>query len=220
MLPPTQPSLLEEMKQSGTRQEAFDRFCRLYRPGLVARCRGWGLQPSDAEDITQVLLLRLWDSLRDFAYDPDRGSFRGYLTRVVGNAVTDHFRDRQRHPQPEAVGGTTAHELSQRQADPAGGQPPSSPGAGVDGLASAIEGTVGPAEWEAIARVRARVDARTWECFVLREVERLPVEDVMKATGKREGAIYQVIYRIRRQIGEEHQRVLREREPVPEAEQP
>src|SRR5262245_6083127 len=162
MLPPTQPSLLEGMKQSGTRQEAFDRFCRLYRPGLVARGRGWGLQQSDAEDITQVILLRLWESLRDFDYDPDKGSFRGYLTRVVGNAVTDHFRDRQRHPQPQAVGGTTAHELSQRQADPAGGQPPAGPGAGVDALASAIEGSLGPAEWEAIARVRARVDVGTW----------------------------------------------------------
>jgi RNA polymerase sigma factor (sigma-70 family) len=217
MLPPTQPSLLEGMKQSGTRQAAFARFCRLYRPGLVARCQGWGLQESDAEDITQVILLRLWEALRGFAYDPEKGSFRGYLTRVVGNAVTDHFRDRQRHPQPQAVGGTTAHELSQRHADPAGGQPPAPEG--VDALASAIEGAVGPAEWEAIARVRARVDPHTWECFVLREVERLPVADVTKATGKREGAIYQVVYRIRRQIGEEYERVLREREPAPEGQQ-
>jgi RNA polymerase sigma factor (sigma-70 family) len=218
MLPPTQPSLLEEMKQSGTRQEAFERFCRLYRPGLVARCRGCGLQPSDAEDITQVILLRLWEALPGFDYDPDKGSFRGYLTRVVGNAVADHFRDRQRHPQPQAVGGTTAHEVSQRHADPAGGPPPS--GAGVDALASAVEGTVGPVEWEAIARVRARVDARTWECFVLREVERLPVEDVMKASGKRQGAIYQVVYRVRKQIGEEYQRVLRERGQAPEGQPP
>ena len=220
MLPPTHPSLLAELKQSGTRQAAFARFCRLYQPGLVARCRGCGLQPSDAEDITQVILLRLWEALRSFTYDPEKGSFRGYLTRVVGNAVADHFRDRQRHLQPEAVGGTTAHELSQRQADPAGGQPPPGRGAGVDGLASALEGAVGPAEWEAIARVRARVDARTWECFVLREVERLPVADVMKATGKREGAVYQVVYRVRKQIGEEYQRVLHERGPTPEGRQP
>jgi RNA polymerase sigma-70 factor (ECF subfamily) len=218
MLPPTQPSLLAELKQSGTRQAAFERFCRLYRPGLVARCRGCGLQPSDAEDLTQVILLRLWEALRGFAYDPEKGSFRGYLTRVVGNAVADHFRDRKRHPQPQGVGGTTAHELSQRQADPAGGRPPAPEG--LDALASAIEGTVGPAEWEAIVRVRARLDARTWECFVLREVEWLPVEDVMKATGKREGAIYQVVYRVRKQIGQEYQRVLREHGPAPEGQQP
>jgi RNA polymerase sigma-70 factor (ECF subfamily) len=172
MLPPTHPSLLAELKQSGTRQAAFEHFCRLYRPGLVARCRGCGLQPSDAEDITQVILLRLWEALRGFTYDPEKGSFRGYLTRVVGNAVADHFRDRQRHPQPEA------------------------------------------------ARVRARVDARTWECFVMREVERLPVEDVLKATGKREGAVYQVVYRLRKQISEEYQRVLRERGQAPEGQQP
>jgi RNA polymerase sigma-70 factor (ECF subfamily) len=219
MFPPTHPSLLEELKQSGTRQEAFDRFCRLYRPGLVARCQGCGLQPSDAEDITQVILLRLWEALRGFDYDPEKGSFRGYLTRVVGNAVTDHFRDRQRHPQPQAVGGTVAYELIQRHVDP-GVQPSSGPGAGVDALASGIEGTVGPAEWEAIGRVRARVDARTWECFVLREVERLPVEEVMRATGKREGAIYQVVYRIRTQIGEEYERVLREYGPAPEGPKP
>jgi RNA polymerase sigma factor (sigma-70 family) len=220
MFPPTQPSLLEEMNQSGTRQEAFDRFCRLYRPGLVACCRGWGLQQSDAEDITQVILLRLWEALRDFDYDPDKGTFRGYLTRVVGNAVADHFRDRQRRPQPQAVGGTTAHELSQRHADPACGESPSAPGAGVDALASAMEGALGSAEWEAIARVRARVDPQTWECFVLREVERLPVADVMKATGKREGAIYQAIYRVRKQIGAELQCVLRERESASKEQPP
>jgi RNA polymerase sigma factor (sigma-70 family) len=220
MMPSTHPSILEALKGSQTRPGAFARFAALYRPALVACCQARGLQPADAEDVTQAILLRLWDALRCFAYDPDRGKFRGYLAQVVRNAVADHFRQRERHPQPQAVGGTTAQERLQERADSAGGGTPSLAGEDADRLAEAVEAALGPAEWEAIARVRARVDAKTWECFSLREVEGLPVEEVMRATGKREGAIYQVVYRVRKQIGEEYQQVLRERGRPPEAPPP
>src|SRR5262245_23686702 len=220
MLPPTHPSLLEALKESHSRPEAFERFARLYRPALVARCQAQGLQQADADDVTQTILLRLWDVLRSFDYDPERGKFRSYLAQMVRHAVTDHFRQRDRHPQPQAVGGTTAHERLRQRADSAGGEPPSLSGGGVDNLAAAVEETVGSAEWEAIARVKARIDAPTWECFSLREVERLPVADVSKATGKREGAIYQVVYRLRKQISQEYERVLRERGHAPEPHPP
>jgi RNA polymerase sigma-70 factor (ECF subfamily) len=220
MMPPTHPSILEAMKESQTRPEAFERFSRLYRPGIVSRCRAQGLQQADAEDVTQAILLKLWDALRSFDYDPERGKFRSYLVQVVRNAVTDHFRQRERHAEPHAVGRATAHEMILYREDSAGGGPPAHSGGSVDKLASAVEETVGSAEWEAIARVKSRVDARTWECFVLREVERLSVEDVMTATGKREGAIYQVVYRIRKRIGEEYEQVLRERGQAPEPHQP
>jgi len=208
------------MKESTTRSQAFERLSQLYRPGIVACCRAQGLQQADAEDVTQAILLRLWDALRSFDYDPERGKFRSYLAQVVRNAVTDHFRQRERYPEPQAVGGTTAHEMILHREDSADGEPPARSGGSVDKLASAVEETVGSAEWEAIARVKSRVDARTWECFVLREVERLSVEDVMTATGKREGAIYQVVYRIRKLIGEEYEQVLRERGQAPEPHQP
>ncbi|MCI0455991.1 MAG: sigma-70 family RNA polymerase sigma factor [Gemmataceae bacterium] len=220
MMPPTHPSILEALKASQTRAGAFERFARLYRQPLVARCRGRGLQPADAEDVTQAILIRLWEALRSFDYDPERGRFRTFLAQVVRNAVADHFRERDRNLQPQATGGTTAQERLEQREDPAGAEPASLSGGGVDRLAEAVEETLGPAEWEAIARVRARVDARTWECFSLREVEGLSVEEVMQATGKREGAIYQVVYRIRKQISEEYQQVLRERGQAPEAPQP
>src|SRR5260370_4039819 len=113
MMPPTHPSLLEAMKASQTRPEAFERFSRLYRPGIVARCRAQGLQQADAEDVTQAILLKLWDALRSFDYDPERGKFSNYLAQAVRNAVTDHFRQRERHPEPQAVGGSTGHPTSQ-----------------------------------------------------------------------------------------------------------
>ena len=42
----------------------------------------------------------------------------------------------------------------------------------------------------------------------------------MQATGKREGAIYQVVYRIRKRIGEEYEQDLRERGQALEPHQP
>src|SRR5262245_35763514 len=123
MMPSTHPSTLEALKASQTRAGAFERFARLYRPTLIARCQAQGLQQSDAEDVTQAILIRLWEALRCFDYDPERGRFRTYLAQVVRHAVADHFREQDRHPQPQAVGGTTAHERLEQRQDPAGGEP-------------------------------------------------------------------------------------------------
>ena len=51
-------------------------FMARYGPKIHAWCRRWGLQEADAQDVTQMVLLRLSVKVREFVYDPSR-SFRG-----------------------------------------------------------------------------------------------------------------------------------------------
>jgi len=53
------------------------------------------LQHSDAEDVTQDVLLRIAKKFGEFDYDPKK-SFRGWLRRVTENAVIDLIRKRDK----------------------------------------------------------------------------------------------------------------------------
>jgi RNA polymerase sigma-70 factor (ECF subfamily) len=58
-------------------------------------CQKWRLQEADAQDVTQNVLLKLAEKLRDFSYDPT-GSFRAWLKTVAQNACRDFLHGRQK----------------------------------------------------------------------------------------------------------------------------
>src|SRR5207253_2195569 len=53
------------------------------------------LQDADAEDVCQMVLVRLAERMRDFVYDPAR-SFRGWLRTLTRHAWSDFVQSRQR----------------------------------------------------------------------------------------------------------------------------
>src|SRR5262245_6818045 len=68
----THASLLMRLRQSDQDQAAWNAFVDRYGPQIFAWCRHWGLQDTDAEDVTQTVLLKLAEKLRGFEYDPSR----------------------------------------------------------------------------------------------------------------------------------------------------
>ena len=193
MFPNTDPAVLQD----------FELFAQSYRPGILAWCRSRGLQDADAEDQTQRVLLQLLDRRRAIDYDPARGPFRNYLVGVLWHALIDRIRDQARHPEePQDVGGTAHNAMMHQIEDRA-----------VDDLVTSVIDVPATAEWEAICRVKAKVDPKTWECFELRKREGWAPADVAEATGKTKGAVYTAVYRVRELIDEEYQQVLRERQP-------
>jgi RNA polymerase sigma factor (sigma-70 family) len=146
---------------------SWDQFVRRYGPGIYHWCAARGLQPADAEDVTQTVLLRLVRYIQ--AYDPARGPFRAWLRGVVGNAVSDFHRARRAAP---AGSGDTAVlallDTAEARAD----------------LARALEEQFDLELLDvACERVRARVEARVWDCFLLREVEGWPAAEVAARLG-------------------------------------
>jgi DNA-directed RNA polymerase specialized sigma24 family protein len=58
-----------------------------------------------AEDIAQDVLLKMWNVLRRFEWDPTQ-SFISYLQTVTKNTLNDFWEKSQKELVPRAIGGT------------------------------------------------------------------------------------------------------------------
>jgi RNA polymerase sigma-70 factor (ECF subfamily) len=76
--PATRPSLLVRLRDPRDAQ-AWQEFVRLYAPLVYRFGRRQGLQDSDAADLTQEVLGAVSGGIGRLDYDPQRGSFRGWL---------------------------------------------------------------------------------------------------------------------------------------------
>jgi RNA polymerase sigma-70 factor (ECF subfamily) len=132
--------------------EAWRGFVDRYGPPLYRWCRGWRLQEADAQNVTQEVLLKLYQKLRSFTYNRAAGTFRAWLKTVAHHAWQDYL-DAQRRL--GAKGAACSGVVEALNAAPAG----------VD-LAEALA-----AEFdlelldEAKARVRLQVSDRDWLIF-------------------------------------------------------
>ena len=73
-------------------QVAWSQFDERYKDLILRYSRRRGLQPTDAEDVRQMVMLNLAKQFGGFTYDPNKGRFRDYLGRVVRNAIHRLFR--------------------------------------------------------------------------------------------------------------------------------
>ena len=86
-VPSTQLTLIARL-QDPKDERAWQRFESRYR-GLVVRfAMRQGLQPTDAEDVAQVVFAGLLRTMPNFRLDPEKGRFRSYLFRVVRNEIS------------------------------------------------------------------------------------------------------------------------------------
>ena len=103
-IPPTQPTLLVRIRDSRD-HEAWNRFVDLYAPLVYRFLRKRGLQDADNADLTQDVLRQVATAINRLDYDPQRGTFRGWLLTIVQNRLTTHWR---KQPYREQPGGDTA----------------------------------------------------------------------------------------------------------------
>ena len=91
----TRASLLLRV-QDPTDRDSWNEFVSIYTPQIYLWAIRLGLQEADADDATQIVLIKLVRSLRKFKYDRSKGAFRGWLKTVSQNAVRDLFREMNR----------------------------------------------------------------------------------------------------------------------------
>jgi RNA polymerase sigma-70 factor (ECF subfamily) len=152
----TSTTLLGRLRQAPADQAAWDQFVDRYGPRIYGWCRHWRLQHADAQDVTQAVLTRLAQKMRTLAYDRGR-SFRGWLKTLTDHACSDLLRARRR---PGAgTGDSQAAELLQTVT------------ARADLAQRLDEEYDRELLEEAMARVRRRVEARTWDAFRLLALE-------------------------------------------------
>jgi RNA polymerase sigma-70 factor (ECF subfamily) len=189
--PETRPSLLRRL-QDAADQDAWREFERRYGPKIHGWCRRWGLQEADVEDVSQQVLLKLIEKMRDFVYDPAR-SFRAWLKTLAQRTWSDFVR---RRPAPAEGGGTDEvaallGRVESRQ-----------------DLAGRLEGQFDlDLLEEACCRVRRRVAERTWGAWQGLAVEGLPVAEVAGRTGLKVEQVYVARRRVQKLLRAEVRRL-------------
>jgi RNA polymerase sigma-70 factor (ECF subfamily) len=78
-------------------QSAWRTFVARYGPKIAYWCRQCCLQEAAAEDVTQNVLTTLVRRLRTFTYDPQKGTFRGWLKTVTDHAVQAYVESERRN---------------------------------------------------------------------------------------------------------------------------
>ena len=90
----THASLLGRLRAQPADQAAWKEFVVRYGPRIYDWCVKWRLQPSDAQDVTQNVLLRLSERMNTFSYDPSL-SFRAWLKTLTNHALSDFVGSRR-----------------------------------------------------------------------------------------------------------------------------
>jgi RNA polymerase sigma-70 factor (ECF subfamily) len=177
----------------GPSPQAWNAFVDRYGPKVHGWCRQRGLQEADAENVTQDVLTLLVTKLREFRYDPDKGTFRGWLRTVTRHAWSDYLA-RQR---PALVGSGSPEVVEQLH----------SLEAREDLLVSLADAFDLDLLAEAQARVQLRVKPRDWKIFHDLAVERRPARAVAEELGMRPSAVLTVRSRVQEQLRREVQRM-------------
>ena len=95
--PETRASLLLRLRDPRD-QSAWGVFLQIYEPLIfrLARCRG--AQDADAREITQDVLMAVAGTIERWDANPERGSFRGWISRITRNIVVNYLIRQSRHP--------------------------------------------------------------------------------------------------------------------------
>jgi RNA polymerase sigma-70 factor (ECF subfamily) len=168
--------------------QAWERFVRRYAPKIHCWCCRWGLQSSDADDVTQILLVKLYDRLGSFHYDPNK-SFRSWLKTLAHHAWFDLLKKQERAVQgsgdsrvQEKLEGIEAGDDLVRQLEP-------------DFEREVLE--------EAMSRVQLLVEPKTWQAFTAIALETRSGEDVAADLQMSRAAVYVAKNRVQKMLRKE-----------------
>ncbi|MCA8987576.1 MAG: sigma-70 family RNA polymerase sigma factor [Planctomycetaceae bacterium] len=195
----TNVSLLLRIRQNERDPQAWRDFVGRYGRRIYEWCLNRKLQPVDAEDVTQNVLIKLARQLGTFEYQPEL-TFRGWLRRITENAVKDYFREIKAakrnadlvNPLEELEGLPAQEDLATR-------------------LCQEFD-----LELLEIAkqRVRQRVEEHRWEAWRLTAVERMDGQEVASQLKMQLPTVYSSRYQVQKLIAEEVEQLMSSSENV------
>lgn len=188
----TRPSLLVRLRDSADR-EAWGEFVALYAPLVYTLARKRSLQDADAANVVQEVFLKISVAIKQFVYDPERGTFRGWFLTLARNGLHDYLA-RRKHQCLGSGDSATLAALEQlpNQED---------------------EETLWEREYEqrvfawAVERVRPHFKEPTWQAFWQTAVEGKSGEEAARRLGMTVGAVYAAKCRVQARLRAEIQNV-------------
>jgi RNA polymerase sigma factor (sigma-70 family) len=192
---PTRGSLLGRLKDWNDK-ESWREFFQIYHKLIYRAALKAGLTETEAQDVVQETMVGVAKKMKDFVYDPAKGSFKGWLLQLTGWRVANQFRKRQR-TQP----------LSQEQKP--GLRFPASLSEILDATATAKLEQAWDEEWHhylteaALARVRVRVNPKHFQIFDLSVTQHKPVREIARFLDVSTAKVYLVRHRVARLMRKE-----------------
>ncbi|MEQ8763876.1 MAG: sigma-70 family RNA polymerase sigma factor [Planctomycetota bacterium] len=167
-------------------EAAWRDFDEQYRELILRYCTRRGLEHWDGEDVRQIVMLGLLGAFRNgFQYRPSLGRFRGYLFRVVQNAISTFRAQKARAKDPASLESLAKIPLDDSEKD---------------------------ADWEeewrhhhlrrALSAIRSRISEQSLAIFD-RLLEGSSVSQAAAAFGMSEAAVYKVKQRIKSLLEEQ-----------------
>jgi RNA polymerase sigma-70 factor (ECF subfamily) len=178
----TSATLLGRLRKCPTDQAAWEQFVGRYGPKIYGWCRRWNLQDADAQDVAQIVLLRLATHIRNYEYDPSR-SFRAWLRTVTHNAWIDFVSGRKNKKQA----GELLDSVQARD----------------DLVVRMEEAYDRELLEEAMSRVRLRVQVQTWEAFQLMAIQGLPGAEAAARLDMKVTSVFKAKSNVQKLIQEE-----------------
>jgi RNA polymerase sigma-70 factor (ECF subfamily) len=181
-------SLLLQLKAQDP--QAWQRFLRLYGPLVYSWCRArWRLPAADAADVLQEVVTRVMEAVADYR----GGNFIAWLYTLTRSRVANHFR----HNPAPAAGGSDAQQLLAEIPDPRAESEPAESPPGLEQLGGVLQ--------RAVAAVRQRSAASSWQAFWQVTVEGRQPADVAGDLGMSVNAVYiavsRTLHRLREELG-------------------
>lgn len=174
-VPKTRVSLILRLRHSSD-AEAWQEFVEIYQPLIYRIAVNRGLQPADARDLTQDVLLRVAKAVNQWNPNPAKGTFRGWISRITRNMVIDYFRSNNRLP--ITTDETSVFKLVR-----------STPLPGEEAGQFDFEQERQTFAWAA-EKIKPTFSESTWKAFWLTAVEQKNPTEVARSLSISRGAVY------------------------------
>lgn len=184
--PRTRKSLLLRLRNWND-QGSWQEFSKIYERLIFDTALKAGLTREEAQEVVQETLLSVAKKIAGFDYDPQLGSFRGWLLQITRRRIIDQLRKRgAHHTERFAANGSHIEQVS----DPASSR--------LDALWNA--------EWHqalldmARTLVKRTVSPKQYRMFELYVLQQAPIKKVMAELKVNAAQVYMAKYRISRML--------------------
>jgi len=86
----------DNCEPGSAQREAWDRFFKIYDPFVRRSVAAWHLRPWDTEECVQLAWVEIVRKLPDLKFDPQLGTFRGWLAKIIRCQVCDFLAGEKR----------------------------------------------------------------------------------------------------------------------------
>jgi RNA polymerase sigma factor (sigma-70 family) len=194
--PSTSLTLLGAMQDNAERDEAWRKFLERYKPFLQRRLARHGVQNALAEDLMQVVCVKLLHHLS--SYDPAKGKFRAWLSSILKHAMLDEIRRQGRRPGDEAQGGSVFLDKLEKVAEMES-----------DSLAEDMELLLREQD-RVVEEVQKRVEPKSWQAYYRMRIDNQgSAAKIGAELGMSVGAVHQAAHRVAALLREEGERRLK-----------